>query len=612
MKYKHYLVVIILITTILSLNLFLGCSSSSDDESGTVTPKYQFATFHEKEGYIMQALREKGVNFNKINQDTEALLETLVVDGGLMTASELGSNETVKAYLKKNKGVLVLNATGEHKNALKKYVGMVYGTHDTRGYFVTCIPGSKGRRFAILEHPRVQKIKAEDFQNTDNDDIDTSALESEQEAFAKEVESKLGPKEFAANIIEQLEENKKFAAGKISREEIPDGLKYREWKLPYNTVYWKLSTAWLYGYPNVKWRYPADDYMTGYQQGSYGHHTFVAVYLDNKPSNGGDNFQWLSVDFQGWSDIRNPGPNSTYISGKSVAMPLEGDKYNVLDTKNFEYKGWGWGQMQFLMRFINPDNPGLEHYKALPETENSEEEYHSGSSFDVGFSRHGVDAVFGVDNSVVTEQPDWKVDVNNNMATPSYSWMWRSDNPQDDGGKTEHMNDINLGTFQPNSSAVMTTSKVINDTYYFTVQYGVNMLTTAAYYKAWPAEDHDRKDIILNNTPFQVAIDFGAVLYPLPSQLNISPSSIEGGSSTTGTITIDQAAPEGGVTVNLSSSNTTWATVPETVTIPEGQSSQTFTITTYTVTGNSVATITANLNQVEVTANVTVEASLAK
>ena len=316
-----------------SLNVDHGGGSRSDD-------------------YIIRALREKGVIFNKITQDLETKHDALVVNGSQMTADELANNDTVKSYLQKNKGVLVLNATGKHKKALAKYVGLTYGTHDTNGYFVVCIPGSKGREIAIYEHPGMVEIKAENFQNSTNDGIDCAALEAAQEEFRKEVETTLGPKQLAENIINQLNENRSMAAGIETQDTVPDGLKYRQWRLPNDTQYWQLNTAWLSGYPSPTWVYPAPKPASGYQKGSFGHNTFVSVYLDNRPSNGGKNYQWFSVDFQGWSEAQKPGPNSTYVSGSTFQMPMTGGSHAVLDSKNFNYDGFGWGQMVYLMSFI--------------------------------------------------------------------------------------------------------------------------------------------------------------------------------------------------------------------------------------------------------------------
>ena len=63
-------------------------------------------------------------------------------------------------------------------------------------------------------------------------------------------------------------------------------------------------------------------------------------------------------------------------------------------------------------------------------------------------------------------------------------------------------------------------------------------------------------------------------------ELSLSPSTVTGGQSSTGTVTLASPAPAGGVSVALSSHDTRWATVPASVTVPEGSSSTTFTVTT--------------------------------
>jgi hypothetical protein len=62
-----------------------------------------------------------------------------------------------------------------------------------------------------------------------------------------------------------------------------------------------------------------------------------------------------------------------------------------------------------------------------------------------------------------------------------------------------------------------------------------------------------------------------------PDQL---PNVVVGGDAVTGTVKLDAAAPAGGVTVTLSSSAPALATVPANVTVPEGASTATFTVTT--------------------------------
>ncbi|MCE9558092.1 MAG: hypothetical protein K8R88_04005 [Armatimonadetes bacterium] len=77
------------------------------------------------------------------------------------------------------------------------------------------------------------------------------------------------------------------------------------------------------------------------------------------------------------------------------------------------------------------------------------------------------------------------------------------------------------------------------------------------------------------------------------SALSISPTSVLGGISATGTLTLDQNAPTGGFTVNLASSNPGIATVPATVTVPAGQKVVSFVVSTLAVATSQNITITA-------------------
>lgn len=80
--------------------------------------------------------------------------------------------------------------------------------------------------------------------------------------------------------------------------------------------------------------------------------------------------------------------------------------------------------------------------------------------------------------------------------------------------------------------------------------------------------------------------------------LTISPTTVTAPTSATGTVTLSGAAPAGGLTITLRSSETRKATVPQTVTVLAGQTSRTFTITTLTGQlggGQNPVTITATL-----------------
>src|SRR5208282_866108 len=90
----------------------------------------------------------------------------------------------------------------------------------------------------------------------------------------------------------------------------------------------------------------------------------------------------------------------------------------------------------------------------------------------------------------------------------------------------------------------------------------------------------------------------GVVLTAVPpavvTALSFNPVAVTGGTSSTGTVTIDQAAPAGGIVVSLGSSDPS-VTVPASVTVLATKTSQTFTATTVGVANATVVTVTATL-----------------
>ena len=91
------------------------------------------------------------------------------------------------------------------------------------------------------------------------------------------------------------------------------------------------------------------------------------------------------------------------------------------------------------------------------------------------------------------------------------------------------------------------------------------------------------------------------------SGLTLSPSTVTGGSSSRGTVTLTSAAPSGGAVVALSSSNTSVAAAPSSVTVPAGATSASFNVTTSSVTASTSATISASYNGVTRSATLTVQ-----
>ena len=76
--------------------------------------------------------------------------------------------------------------------------------------------------------------------------------------------------------------------------------------------------------------------------------------------------------------------------------------------------------------------------------------------------------------------------------------------------------------------------------------------------------------------------------------VSASPSTVVGGGSSVGTVSLETAAPTGGTVVTLST-NSPDAQVPATVTVPAGQTSATFTITTSGVFATEYVSVSATL-----------------
>ena len=85
-----------------------------------------------------------------------------------------------------------------------------------------------------------------------------------------------------------------------------------------------------------------------------------------------------------------------------------------------------------------------------------------------------------------------------------------------------------------------------------------------------------------------------AATSPSLATLTLNKSTIVGGTSAIGTVTLTTAAPGGGVSVSLSSSAPSVASVPASVVVPAGAASATFTVSTTKVTKNTFTTISAS------------------
>ena len=115
---------------------------------------------------------------------------------------------------------------------------------------------------------------------------------------------------------------------------------------------------------------------------------------------------------------------------------------------------------------------------------------------------------------------------------------------------------------------------------------------------------------VSQNDPSPAVLDFelssSAAASVSLSSLSLNPSSVTGGNSSTGTVTLSGPAPAGGATVTLSSSNTTAATVPSSVTFATGATSASFTVSTSAVTASTTVAISAAYGGVSRSATLTV------
>ncbi|MDR3687812.1 MAG: hypothetical protein P4L46_00430 [Fimbriimonas sp.] len=92
---------------------------------------------------------------------------------------------------------------------------------------------------------------------------------------------------------------------------------------------------------------------------------------------------------------------------------------------------------------------------------------------------------------------------------------------------------------------------------------------------------------------------------PTLVSIGVSPGSVQGGSTSSGLVTLSGLAPAGGEKVSLTS-NSKSATLPVSVTIASGKSSVGFTVKTIAVATQSVATLTAKLGTTSKSATLTI------
>ncbi len=117
----------------------------------------------------------------------------------------------------------------------------------------------------------------------------------------------------------------------------------------------------------------------------------------------------------------------------------------------------------------------------------------------------------------------------------------------------------------------------------------------------------DGKLLAYGRSDATVAVAANPLFVPLITGLTLNPTSVVGGTSTTGTVTLNSTTLAGGAVVSLSSDNLGVASLPfATVTVPQGSATATFTVNTSGVSSTSVANITASLSGSSASAALTV------
>jgi hypothetical protein len=92
---------------------------------------------------------------------------------------------------------------------------------------------------------------------------------------------------------------------------------------------------------------------------------------------------------------------------------------------------------------------------------------------------------------------------------------------------------------------------------------------------------------------------------PTLTGISISPQSIVGGNTATGTVTLSGVAPSSGISVALQNSSSS-VSVPSSVAVPSGSSSATFTLSSSGVSSSTAVTVTATLNGSSRNASITI------
>jgi hypothetical protein len=139
---------------------------------------------------------------------------------------------------------------------------------------------------------------------------------------------------------------------------------------------------------------------------------------------------------------------------------------------------------------------------------------------------------------------------------------------------------------------------------------GSDLYITGTYDTRWNNEILNPAFSKLSASDFEVIqLGYNPPASPSPTMLNsisVAPSSVIGGQSITGMVSLTGPAPASGASVNLSSASSA-ASVPPTVTVPANATSANFSVSTAAVSVTTIGNITASFSGVTKTVNITIQ-----
>ncbi|MBZ5690072.1 MAG: cadherin-like domain-containing protein [Acidobacteriia bacterium] len=180
-------------------------------------------------------------------------------------------------------------------------------------------------------------------------------------------------------------------------------------------------------------------------------------------------------------------------------------------------------------------------------------------------------------------------------------------NPASVTGGTSSVGTVTLSGPAPSGGAIvtLTSSNTAVATVPATVSVAANEATATVTVTSVPVASTTSVLISATyNTSVQTAVL--TVTPPGLSSVSLNPTSVQGGTSSTGTVTLSAPAPSGGAVVTLSSSNASAATVPASVTVAANATTAVFSVSTTPVANNTSVTISAIYNSTTQTATLAV------